>query len=640
MSTTPSTSQPSQSTQQQHHPQQVFGYASLFVGDLEESVTEGQLYDLFEQFVTVVSTRVCRDHHTKVSLGYGYVNFRDIDAARHAMEILNFTPVNGKPIRIMFSHRDPITRKSGHANLFIKNLDPSIDNKKLYDMFAVFGTVRSCKVETYSNGQSKGYGYVQFEKEEASEMAIRQLNGKMMDNKTLYVAPHVRKHERGSLRNRNQANGSQKFTNVYVKNFSETTTDEDLKKVFGSYGSITSAIVMRDDTGSSKGFGFVNFQNPDDAANAVEKLNGTTVSDDKIWYVTKALNKSEREAELRANFEKVRNGESEKLQGANLYLKNLDDSINDESLKDLFSEFGCITSCKVMLDPHGQSRGSGFVAFSTSEEANRAVSEMNGKMIGRKPLYVAVAQHKENRKARLQAHFAQIRGPVNMAPVPSGVIGFHHWGPRIAPQRLYLGQGAHGLPPQFAYGFQQQLLPGIRPGVAPNFIVPYPIQRQGRPRQRMRARRDGTPQQMQPHMQMLNHNANQGFRYMPNLWNGAAYPSMVPQGLMRPMVAMPLGQAGLPVSMNGQPGPTLASVLASASPKHQQQMLGEQLFPLVDRLEHDHAGKVTGMLLEMDQTEVLHLIEAPDALRKKVGEAMNVLRLASSGSDAADQLGS
>ena len=56
------------------------------------------------------------------------------------------------------------------------------------------------------------------------------------------------------------------------------------------------------------------------------------------------------------------------------------------------------------------------------------------------------------------------------------------------------------------------------------------------------------------------------------------------------------------------------------------QMLGEALYPLVDQLEHDSAAKVTGMLLEMDQTEVLHLLESPEALKAKVAEAMDVLR--------------
>lgn len=55
-------------------------------------------------------------------------------------------------------------------------------------------------------------------------------------------------------------------------------------------------------------------------------------------------------------------------------------------------------------------------------------------------------------------------------------------------------------------------------------------------------------------------------------------------------------------------------------------MLGENLYPLVEQLEPEMAAKVTGMLLEMDQTEVLHLLESPEALKAKVAEAMEVLR--------------
>lgn len=70
-------------------------------------------------------------------------------------------------------------------------------------------------------------------------------------------------------------------------------------------------------------------------------------------------------------------------------------------------------------------------------------------------------------------------------------------------------------------------------------------------------------------------------------------------------------------------------------------MLGESLYPLVDQLEHEHAAKVTGMLLEMDQTEVLHLLESPEALKAKVSEAMEVLRnVQQATSSPADQLAS
>lgn len=104
---------------------------------------------------------------------------------------------------------------------------------------------------------------------------------------------------------------------------------------------------MRDANGNSRGFGFVNLQNSDDAASAVESWNGIVHNGDKVWYVGRAQRKAEREAELKAKFEQERSGRLEKLQGANLYLKNLDDTVDDAKLKELFSEHGTITSSRV-----------------------------------------------------------------------------------------------------------------------------------------------------------------------------------------------------------------------------------------------------------------------------------------------------
>lgn len=612
-----------------------FVTTSLYVGDLDPEVDERHLYDLFNQVGQVVSVRVCSDLTTRRSLGYGYVNYSNPQDAARAIDVLNFTPLNNKPIRIMYSHRDPSIRKSGTGNIFIKNLDKAIDHKALHDTFSSFGHILSCKIATDASGQSKGYGFVQFDTEESAQNAIDKLNGMLINDKQVYVGHFLRKQDRDN------ALGKTTFNNVYVKNLSESVTDDDLKKIFGEYGTITSAVVMRDADGKSKCFGFVNFENPEDAAKAVESLNGKKI-DDKEWYVGKAQKKSERENELRRRFEQSVKESVDKYQGVNLYLKNLDDTINDEKLRELFSEFGSITSCKVMRDPNGISRGSGFVSFSTPEEASRALTEMNGKMIAGKPLYVALAQRKEERRARLQAQFSQMR-PVAMTPSVAPRMPLYPPGaPGLGQQFLY-GQGPPAMiPPQAGFGYQQQLVPGMRPGGAPmpSFFVPM-VQQGQRPGGRRGAGPVQQPQQTVPMMQQQLLPRGRYMRYPPGGRNMQDVPL---PGVAGGMLSVPYDIGGLPIRDGvGQPVgiQALATALANAPPEQQRTMLGEALYPLVDQLEHDAAAKVTGMLLEMDQPEVLHLIESPDALKAKVAEAMDVLRNVSQQANTpADQLAS
>ncbi|MBA0849229.1 hypothetical protein Goshw_013235 [Gossypium schwendimanii] len=645
-----------------------FMLTSLYVGDLDVTVTDEQLYQLFSQVAPVASVRVCRDLASGRSLGYGYVNYNNLRDAARAMDLLNFTPLNNKPIRVMYSQRDPSLRKTGTANIFIKNLDKSIDHKALHDTFSSFGNILSCKISTDSFGQSKGYGFVQFDNEESAQNAIDKLNGMLINDKQVYVGHFLRKQERETALNK------AKFNNVYVKNLSKSTTDEDLKTIFGEYGEITSAVVMRDADGKSKCFGFVNFENADDAAKAVEALNGKKF-DDKEWYVGKAQKKSEREHELKAQFEQTMKEAADKSQGANLYIKNLDDSIGDETLKELFSEFGNITSCKVMRDPNGISKGSGFVAFSTPEEASRALAEMNGKMFVSKPLYVAVAQRKEERRARLQFIFSIIEkfanGSMNQRVFQ---IVFLHISivqaqfsqmrpiiPSVAPRMPMYPPGAPGLgqqflygqappamlPPQASFGYQQQLLPGMRPGgpPVPNFFVP--LVQQGQQGQRPGGRRGaGAVQQTQQPMPMMQQQMmprGRAYRYPP----GRNMPEVPLSNVGGGMLSVPYDMGGMSLRDAGigqpMPIPALATALANATPEQQRTMLGESLYPLVERLERDAAAKVTGMLLEMDQTEVLHLLESPEALKAKVAEAMEVLRSVAAQQQAnnqADQLAS
>ncbi|KAK9127591.1 hypothetical protein Syun_016388 [Stephania yunnanensis] len=71
---------------------------------------------------------------------------------------------------------------------------------------------------------------------------------------------------------------------------------------------------------------------------------------------------------------------------------------------------------------------------------------------------------------------------------------------------------------------------------------------------------------------------------------------------------------------------TSNGVLTSVSQQQQKQILGDHIFPFVKNLKHKDAGKLTGMILEMDNTELLRLLDSPNALTAKVDEAAQVLK--------------
>ncbi|CAH1984963.1 unnamed protein product [Acanthoscelides obtectus] len=176
--------------------------------------------------------------------------------------------------------------------------------------------------------------------------------------------------------------------------------------MYEKFGKITSLKIMNKEDGKSKGFGFVAFETPEAAEAAVEALNGKELVEGKPLYVGRAQKKAERQQELKRRFEALKMERLNRYQGVNLYVKNLDDTIDDERLRKEFAPFGTITSAKVMIED-GRSKGFGFVCFSSPEEATKAVTEMNGRIVGTKPLYVALAQRKEDRKAHLTSQYMQ-----------------------------------------------------------------------------------------------------------------------------------------------------------------------------------------------------------------------------------------
>ncbi|GMM50850.1 polyadenylate-binding protein [Starmerella bacillaris] len=521
---------------------------TLYVGELPHSVTEAILYEIFSNIGPVTSIRVCRDAVTYESLGYAYVNFSTHDDAERAIQELNYALIKGKQCRIMWSQRDPSIRKSGKGNVFIKNLDPSIDNKALHDTFALFGQVLSCKIVVDRRGKSLGYGFVHFETDEIAAEAIETVNGMMMNGQPVFVARHMSRPEREAIAEEQRA----QFTNVYINNLGPNIEEQTLRDMFSKFGEIKTFKLVTPEDNKNKSFALVDFTNHDSAQKAVDELNDTEVDGLKI-YVGRAQSKYERKNELKKKFEKMRLDLLNKFQGTNLYIKNLHDSVDNEKLKEIFSPLGNILSAKVMVDSQGKSRGFGFVSFGTPEEANKAITEMNGQLVSGKPLYVTLAQRKEIRQSQMKQHFnAQKQLNMKQQAAASGM-----------PSQM-MGNG-------LMYPNSFMNAPG---GVR----MPYP---------------PGPPQVVVP-------------RGGPQMWQQAP-----PKGVA---VAAPIP----PVVEN------LEKMVEKIPEDQKKQVIGEALFPKILAQENNDnqlASKITGMLLDMDNAELLRLAKDDALLKEQVQEA-------------------
>ncbi|KAG1698852.1 Polyadenylate-binding protein 1 [Nymphon striatum] len=379
-------------------------FTNIFIKNLEKSIDNEVLNDKFSSFGNILSSKIVQDENSN-SKGYGYINFESEEAANNAIENINGTLINGKKVYvgsfIPSNERETnsVDKNKRFTNIFIKNLEKSIDNEALYDNFSSFGNIISCKIWQGENSNSKGYVYVNFETEKTADNAILKVNGKLISGAKVCVGRFISSNERKiDIGDKNKS-----FTNVFIKGFGRDKTEEDLIQLFEPFGKITSHKIMFDKTGKSRGFGYCSFENPEDAEKAVQEMNGKELNN-RTLFAERAQKHEGRQTELQSQFEQIKTKIINRNQDVNLFVKNPDDSTNNERLRKEFSSFGTITSAMVNMK-EDRYKKSGFECFSSPEDAAKAIIKISGRLVDSKPMCVALNQRKEDRKANLASHY-------------------------------------------------------------------------------------------------------------------------------------------------------------------------------------------------------------------------------------------
>jgi len=584
--------------------------ASLWVGDLEKSVTWQTLYEVFNPVAPVASIRVCRHHITHESLGYAYVNFHSHADADRVLNTMNYTQIMGRPCRVMWSERDASSRRSGKANIFIKNLNPEIDVQVLHDTFSKFGNVTSCKVAMHPDGRPKGYGFVAFTSEEEAQAAISSVNGKKLDGYQVSVRKYVP---------RDQRQKTAEWNNVFVKDFPLTWDEAKLQEEFGVFGPISSMFMAKDAEGKTKGTAFVCFDSHEAALKATEQMNGKTmrltkvvktmkdgeevseeVTVEKPLYVARAQKKEDRIRQLETQRAEQRKQRNAHLLHRNLFVRNLDESVTEQMLQEAFATHGAIESVRIPRDGE-RSKLFGFVCFVNQADASQAETSMNGFMLAGKPITVTAWLPREQRKAESDAK--RQRGQAGAAGAQNAYMAnMGRAGPRGRMQPPFMMNPA----------MMQQMQQWMHATMGQSGVQMNP--------QQLQMMQYAMMQQMQMY-QMQVAQAQQAAQA-----HGMVPGQQVGYGQGQPGGAMP------------QPQPTeqlsIADQLTKAAPEERLQLAGGALFKRVLELQPEQvtARKITGMLIESaagDTSEILNMIESPEELRTNVQGAMEALRSAS-----------
>ncbi|XP_024018591.1 polyadenylate-binding protein RBP45C [Morus notabilis] len=321
-------------------------------------------------------------------------------------------------------------------SLWIGDLQQWMEENYLISCFAHTGEALTAKViRNKQTGLPEGYGFIEFASRAAAERALQTYNGALMPNTDQNFRLNWATLGAGERR---QEDGPEHT--IFVGDLSADVTDFTLQETFRAvYSSVKGAKVVTDrTTGRSKGYGFVRFGDESEQLRAMNEMNGQYCST-RPMRVGPAANKKPVGGQ---QYQKATYTNTQGNQGENdpnnttIFVGGLDSNINDDMLRQVFSQFGELVHVKI---PVG--KRCGFVQFVNRANAEHALSTLNGTQLGGQSIRLSWGRsptNKQNQQEQAQWNGGGYYG------YPQGYDAYSYAPPSQDPNMYYGGYPGYG----------------------------------------------------------------------------------------------------------------------------------------------------------------------------------------------------
>ncbi|KAF3355455.1 Putative exopolygalacturonase B [Verticillium dahliae VDG1] len=171
----------------------------------------------------------------------------------------------------------PLTEdERDRRTVFVQQLAARLRTRELKEFFEKVGPVNEAQiVKDRISQRSKGVGYVEFKSEDTVTQALQLTGQKLLG---IPIIVQLTEAEKNRQVRTTEAAGTQSnsipFHRLYVGNIHFNVTEQDLQAVFEPFGELEFVQLQKDDTGRSRGYGFVQYRDAGQAREALEKMNG------------------------------------------------------------------------------------------------------------------------------------------------------------------------------------------------------------------------------------------------------------------------------------------------------------------------------------------------------------------------------